>query len=66
MEDAVKATNKSTKNIRAVKSISKAQMNGIDRLKAEISIMKLMDHLNIIKLYENFEDQKNMYPTMEL
>jgi len=61
-----KAAHKSTKNIRAVKSISKAQMKNMDRLKAEIGIMKLMDHPNIIKLFENFEDQKNIYLVMEL
>merc|ERR1719262_1755611 len=41
-------------------------MKNMDRLKAEIGIMKLMDHPNIIKLYENFEDQKNIYLVMEL
>merc|ERR1712032_442629 len=34
--------------------------------KQEIAIMKMMDHPNIIKLYENYEDHRNIYLVMEL
>ena len=36
-------------------------------LPQEIAIMKIMDHPNILKLYESFEDHKkqNMYSTTE-
>jgi calcium-dependent protein kinase len=61
-----KAKNKSTSAIRAVKSISKSQMKNIERFKQEIAIMKMMDHPNIIKLYETFEDHRNIYLIMEL
>merc|ERR1712190_300547 len=61
-----KARNKSTSAIRAVKTISKAQMKNIDRFKQEIAIMKMMDHPNIIKLFETFEDHRNIYLVMEL
>merc|ERR1719343_1469717 len=61
-----KAKNKSSGSIRAVKSISKSQMKNIERFKQEIAIMKLMDHPNIIKLYETFEDHRNIYLVMEL
>eukprot|EP00933_Yihiella_yeosuensis_P082330 TRINITY_DN9617_c0_g2_i1.p1 TRINITY_DN9617_c0_g2~~TRINITY_DN9617_c0_g2_i1.p1 ORF type:complete len:508 (+),score=149.82 TRINITY_DN9617_c0_g2_i1:95-1618(+) len=61
-----KATNKSTKAVRAVKTISKSQMKNIERFKQEIAIMKLMDHPNIIKLFETFEDHRNIYLVMEL
>lgn len=61
-----KATNKSTGAARAVKSISKEHMKNIERFKQEIAIMKMMDHPNIIKLYETFEDRKNIYLVMEL
>jgi calcium-dependent protein kinase len=50
----------------AVKSIAKAQMKNMDRLKAEVAIMKIMDHPNIIKLFEGFEDHRNVYLVMEL
>jgi len=58
-----KAKHKSTGAVRAVKSISKAQMKNLDRFK---QVMKMMDHPNIIKLYESFEDHKNIYLVMEL
>jgi len=61
-----KGKNKSTGTIRAIKSISKSQMKNIERFKQEIAIMKLMDHPNIIKLYESFEDYKFIYLVMEL
>jgi len=61
-----KCTNKATGVTRAVKSISKAQMKNLDRFKQEIAIMKIMDHPNIIKLYESFEDHRNIYLVMEL
>jgi calcium-dependent protein kinase len=61
-----KCTNKSTGVTRAVKSISKSQMKNLERFKQEIAIMKIMDHPNIIKLYESFEDHRNIYLILEL
>lgn len=61
-----KATNKATGQIRAVKNISKAQMKNLDRFHAEVAIMKMMDHPNICKLFESFEDVRNLYLVMEL
>jgi len=61
-----KCKNKSTGVTRAVKSISKAQMKNLDRFKQEIQIMKIMDHPNIIKLFESFEDHRNIYLILEL
>jgi len=61
-----KAKNLSTGAVRACKSISKTHMTNTDRFKAEISLMKIMDHPNIIKLYETFEDHRNVYLIMEL
>jgi len=61
-----KAKNKATGSIRAVKTISKSQMKNLERFKQEIAIMKMMDHPNIIKLFETFEDHRNIYLVMEL
>jgi calcium-dependent protein kinase len=61
-----KGKNKDTKNVRAIKTISKAQMKNPERFKQEIAIMKMMDHPNIIKLFESFEDHRNIYLVMEL
>merc|ERR1719291_1578291 len=41
-------------------------MKNVDRFKQEIAIMKMMDHPNIIKLYETFEDHRNIYLVMEI
>jgi len=61
-----KGTNKSTGVVRAIKTISKAQVKNIDRFRQEISIMKQLDHPNVIKLFETFEDHRNIYLVMEL
>jgi calcium-dependent protein kinase len=50
----------------AIKKISKVQVKNVDRFKLEIKIMKILDHPNIIKLFEHFEDHKNIYLVMEL
>ena len=51
--------------IRALKEISKEKMaNNIETglsLKNEIEILKNIDHPNIMKIYEFFEDEKNIY-----
>lgn len=57
-----KAKHKQSQVVRAVKTIPKAQ----GPVSGEVSIMKVMDHPNIIKLYECFEDPRNMYLVMEL
>lgn len=45
-------------------------MNGKPRSKAkikgEVSVLKEMDHPNVVKLYRVFEDEKNVYMAMEL
>jgi len=61
-----RATRKDTKVKRAVKTIKKPGAKDTDRLKKEIAIMKMMDHPHIIKLYESFGDQRNIYLVMEL
>lgn len=62
-----KATVKSTGAVRAVKSISKDRMQDtMGLLKMEIRITKMVDHPNIIKLYELFEDVLNVHLVMEL
>jgi len=61
-----KAKNKATGQVRAVKSIAKALMKNLDRFHQEVAIMKMMDHPNICKLFESFEDVRNLYLVMEL
>ena len=57
--------NKITQQINACKQISKKDISNIEKLANEISILKKVDHPNIIKLYEIFEDEKNIYLIME-
>jgi calcium-dependent protein kinase len=61
-----KCTHKTTKAVRAVKLISKTQRKDLQRFKKEIAIMKVMDHPNILKLHETFEDQRFIYLVLEL
>ncbi|CAE8602832.1 unnamed protein product, partial [Polarella glacialis] len=56
----------SHKDSLAVKSIAKKDIKQKERFQQEIDLMKLLDHPNIIKLYETFEDRKNIYLVMEL
>jgi len=62
----VRGTHRVTKKVRAVKIISKGQMKNVEKFKREIELMKMMDHPNIIKLFETFEDSRNVYLAMEL
>jgi calcium-dependent protein kinase len=61
-----KAVRKQTGQMVAIKTIKKNDVKNLPRFKLEIHIMKVLDHANIIKLYENFEDHKNIYLVMEL
>lgn len=55
-----------TGTTRAVKIVYKPKIENITRLKREILIMKRLDHPNIIRLFEVFEDEKDLYLVMEL
>ena len=50
----------------AIKVISKKKIgDDIDQLLDEINILKSLDHPNIVKYYETYENQKYMYIVME-
>ncbi|CAD8110982.1 unnamed protein product [Paramecium primaurelia] len=51
---------------RAIKMIPKKLIASPDRFKREIEIMQNLDHPNIIKLFESFEDSRNVYLVMEI
>mmetsp|Transcript_113380 Transcript_113380/g.360446 ORF Transcript_113380/g.360446 Transcript_113380/m.360446 type:complete len:670 (+) Transcript_113380:68-2077(+) len=60
------ATNRRTSERRAIKTIHKLRVDDLQKFQVEIEIMKVMDHPNVIKLYEHFQDTKNFYLVMEL
>jgi calcium-dependent protein kinase len=63
-----KCLNRDTKVTRAVKLIKKESMSSEEEqsFKHEINILKKLDHPNILKLYEVFEDEKRYYLVTEL
>jgi calcium-dependent protein kinase len=61
-----KCKNKATNTIRAIKTIQKSYVKDVNVLKSEINVMKSLDHPNIIKLFETFEDRRSYYLIMEL
>eukprot|EP01068_Selenidium_serpulae_P007835 Selendium_serpulae@DN4815_c1_g1_i2.p1 len=61
-----KAIHLATKAERAVKTIPKVRVKNVQRFRQEIEIMKGLDHPNIIKLFETFEDTNYIYLVLEL
>lgn len=51
----------------AIKIIDKTQLNAnsLEKLFREVSIMKILNHPNIVKLYEVIETEKTLYLAME-
>jgi calcium-dependent protein kinase len=62
-----KATHKLTGETRAIKRLSKEKMSisAKVRLTYEIDVLKNLDHPNILRLYEVFEDKKYIYLVTE-
>lgn len=46
---------------RVVKVIQKRLVRNPNSLKNEVAILKTLDHPNIVKLYETFEDHSCLY-----
>jgi calcium-dependent protein kinase len=61
-----KAIHKKTKQVRAVKVIARKKIKNWERFLTEVKILQTLDHPNIIKLYEYFEDDKNVYLVTEM
>ena len=61
----VKRKNSAREIIRALKEISKEKMclneENSEEIRNEISVLKRLDHPNIMKIYEFYEDKENMY-----
>lgn len=51
---------------RAIKIIDKSKVRNVERFKLEVEIMMKLDHPNILRLYDYFEDLNNVYLVLEL
>lgn len=61
-----KCQNRVTREFFAIKTIRKAKVSRLETLKREIEILKNMDHPNIIKLSDVYEDEKYLHLVTEL
>ena len=63
-----KCVNRKTGAIRAVKIIKKDSLDAKEKIRffSEIEILKVLDHPNIVRLYEVFHDDKRYYLVTEL
>lgn len=52
--------------IRAVKEVRKLSPNQTQLIRREVNVLRNLDHPNICKLFETFEDEHNIYIVMEL
>lgn len=60
-----KVKNKTTGETRACKQLPIKHINNYEKFMLEINILSKMDHPNIIKLFEVFEDKRYVYLVME-
>ena len=63
-----KGVHRITKNNYAIKTIDlrKIRADQRDSLRDEVSIMKMLDHPNVVKLYETFEEENSLHLVLEL
>lgn len=57
---------KGTKLKRAIKIIDKSKVSNVERFRLEVEIMMRLNHPSILRLFDYFEDKKNIYLVMEL
>lgn len=62
----LKTRHRASKELHAVKQISKRSIVGGDEWKGEIKALRVVDHPNICKVHDSWEDAMNIYMVMEL
>ena len=60
-----KVKEKETGEIRAMKEVNKSKIPDLKNFKTEIKILAMLDHPNILRLFEVIEDEKSFYLIME-
>eukprot|EP00439_Symbiodinium_sp_Y106_P003873 s4241_g1.t1 len=61
-----KGVHKDTGAVRAIKAINRHKISDPARFQVEVDIQSSLDHPNIVKLYEVFQDAKRFYLVMEI
>lgn len=61
-----KATNRKTGQYIALKTIKRSAIPNISAFQNEVNINLGLDHPNVVKLYETFEDAQNVYLALEM
>ena len=61
-----KATHIETGETRAIKKIPRSKIRDWARFEAEVQILQVLDHPNVIKFYEYFLDDTDVYLVTEL
>jgi serine/threonine protein kinase len=59
---------KTSKNVYAIKVINKAKIiehDLVEQIKLEVEIMYKLDHNNIVKLHNHYEDDESFYLILE-
>ena len=64
--EVVKATYKSTGTPVAVKKVSKHTVKDLKALRLEIELLSNLDHPNVVKILDAFEDSKTLYMILEI
>ena len=59
------ATHLRTGQRRAIKRISRFMVRDWNRFLKELTVLKTLNHPNVIKFYEYFEDKTNVYVVTE-
>lgn len=57
---------KGTKVQRAIKIIDKSKVSNVERFRLEVEIMYRLNHPSILRLFDYFEDKRNIYLVLEL
>ena len=60
-----KGVDKLSKEFRVIKKIAKSKIRNPQRFFNEITALKTLDHPNVIKLYESFEDDYDVFLVQE-
>lgn len=61
----LKAIEKDTGNVRAIKKIPRAKIRNFQRFLNEVTALKVLDHPNIVKLFEVFTEEENVFLVQE-